>query len=320
MKRSQAAPLRASHSASAPFSGTPTTHVLVLIPAYVASLLRYRLLCDTLRSLSACHIPDDVMLHIHVSYQARVEAAAEDGKTEDDVPPASRRALQTLAASSRPRPEPDAHLLDSTLLSEPIDPSTLHRCVMHPRIRLHLHAQPSIAVGAPDRPHAQFEHLRRLYDQVVRDDDIVLHHDDDDLTMPNRIQRITEAWAAHPHASVILHSKLRFTSSSVYTSPDTAMQIATAARNQDASADEWLSDPQLIEFWQYAVRGSVLLRLAAHLSTKDHRRAYCDLELGRLLFDAWHQQAEEAPTLPEGLVVQRKSLHRRFYDRGQYAP
>lgn len=293
-------------------SPLPTSHsrAVVLIPSFIGSLLRYRLLRDTLQSIAASE--QGVDLTVLLSFQCCIRDS-EQGEEE-----AEKRDDQLVDD-----PHADLAYLDSNPLSAVISHKRLQqifgeeeekegkearkrriclRCFEHAPVD-----EGAVLYGAA-KPMSQFQHIRFLA-QFVDENDIVFFSDDDDISLPTRYSRITSMFNSKDHCcdlKLVFHEIVRFHSTSLYHPVE---QLQTYAETEAVKDKEERRFP---EYFQFVIRGSTLK--AVLNSTLDLQGFHLqDVRFCEALNLLMQDKSTQTKHCNEPLLVFRKAAHKRYW-------
>lgn len=310
-------------SALVPLPLSPHAAV-VLIPSYVGSLLRYRLLKDTLRSIASSE--KGVDLTVLLSFQCCVrEGDGEQGEEEE----AEKRDDQLVDD-----PHTDLTYLDSTPLNRTVSHKRLEEIFQAARqvdvnekvreevkekkgnkmIKLLCFEHPSVDEGAvlygSVKPMSQFEHIRFLA-QFVGENNIVFFSDDDDLSLPTRYSRVVSLFANKQNRDLqlVFHQIVRFYSTLLYHS---AKQLLLFAEKEKEERDQEKKEEKFPEYFQFVIRGSMLQTLlnAVPVLRGFHMQ---DVRFCEALYLLMQDNRTQAIQCNEPLLVFRKAAHKRYW-------
>lgn len=291
---------------------------LVLIPSYVASLLRYRLLRDTLRSIAASEVPEGG-LTVLLSCQCCIRDAEGERREGEEAEKRDKRLVDD--------PNSDLAFLDANPLSASLSQNRLQQIFEEGKqifedakgrgmeekekkgsVRLQCFEHEPVDEGAvlygSVKPMSQFQHIRFL-EQFVGENDIVFFSDDDDISLPRRFSRVVSLFNSNCDLRLVFHQIARFHSTLLYHPLEQLLRFAEEGKEEKRAV--------FPEYFQFVIRGSTLSFLLNNtldlqgFHMQDVR--FCEA----LIHQVETLNARETQQCNEPLLLFRKAAHKRYW-------
>lgn len=298
-----------------------TSRAVVIIPSYVGSMLRYRLLQDTLHSIATSEqsVPH---LTVLLSLQCCVRDHGDDDALSLAADAQVERDGRLRASDERFVADPlsDVAFLDATPLSSAVSLLRLDAIFRDSVVTLRRFEHASVDEGSvlygASRPWSQFEHIRFLA-QFVGEHDVVFFSDDDDVSRPRRYSCVCSLFDDNRDLQLVQHHLYRFRSHLLYHSMAHLLLAAVHGASTPSP-----TEPHFPEYFQFVLRGSTFLSILNDCATNEQFDMYdvcfCDrlvtmLKERQLTDNLVGSHAIQSNICNEALLVFRKAAHKRYW-------